>query len=72
MSLTGRSTCVSASALSLDAQPAHVESVVRRISRPVFGMGMFGILNDSHLNGDYHFLLDWIKGLPAQVLVYLS
>ena len=41
MSLTGRSTCVSASALSLDAQPAHVERVVSRISRPVCGMGIF-------------------------------
>jgi len=40
MSLMGRRTCVSASALSLDAQPAHVERVVRRISRPVLGMGI--------------------------------
>ena len=41
MSLIGRSTCVSASALSLEAQPAHVERVVRRISRPVLGIGIF-------------------------------
>src|SRR5687768_18162013 len=41
ISLTGRSTCVSASALSLDAQPAQVESVVRRISRPVCGIGIY-------------------------------
>ncbi|MCI0556552.1 MAG: hypothetical protein L0287_36885 [Anaerolineae bacterium] len=40
MSLTGRSTCASASALSLDAQPAQVERVVRRISRPVLGIGI--------------------------------
>src|SRR5690606_17211562 len=30
----------SASALSLDAQPAQAERVVRRISRPVCGMGI--------------------------------
>jgi|GEM_PF-5271160 len=41
MSLMGRRTCVSASALSLDAQPAHAESVVRRISRPVWGIGIY-------------------------------
>ncbi len=40
MSLTGRRTCVSASALNLDAQPAHAERVVRRISRPVCGIGI--------------------------------
>jgi len=40
MSLTGRRTCVSASALSLDAQPAQVERAVRRISRPVCGIGI--------------------------------
>ena len=41
MSLMGRSTCASASALSLDAQPAQAERVVRRISRPVCGIGIF-------------------------------
>jgi hypothetical protein len=40
MSLTGRSTCVSASALSLDAQPAQADSVVSRTSRPVCGIGI--------------------------------
>jgi len=40
-SWTGRRTCVSASALNLDAQPAQVESVVSRISRPVLGIGMY-------------------------------
>src|SRR5437867_3286998 len=49
MSLRGRSTCVSASALSLDAQPAHVERVVRRISRPVLGIGIF-FINYASLN----------------------
>jgi hypothetical protein len=47
MSLTGRRTCVSASALSLDAQPAQVERVVRRISRPVCGMGI-DLLNQNN------------------------
>jgi len=47
MSLTGRSTCVSASALSLDAQPAQVDRVVRRISRPVWGMGIGKLIGDS-------------------------
>ena len=46
MSLIGRRTCVSASALSLDAQPAQADRVVRRISRPVWGMGM-GLLNQN-------------------------
>lgn len=46
MSLTGRSTCASASALSLDAQPAQVERVVRRISRPVCGIGI-NLLNQN-------------------------
>ena len=36
----GRRTCVSASALSLDAQPAHAARVVSLISRPDCGMGM--------------------------------
>ncbi len=40
ISLMGRRTCVSASALSLDAQPAQAERVVRRISRPVCGIGI--------------------------------
>ena len=40
MSLTGRRTCASASALNLDAQPAQAERVVSRISRPVCGMGI--------------------------------
>jgi hypothetical protein len=59
MSLTGRSTCVSASALSLDAQPAQVESVVRRISRPVFGIGIV-LLNQNDRQPDLaagHFTL---------------
>ena len=46
ISLIGRSTCVSASALSLDAQPAQAERVVRRISRPVCGMGI-NLLNQN-------------------------
>src|SRR3972149_6273561 len=39
-SWTGRRTCASACALSFDAQPAQVESVVSRISRPLVGIGM--------------------------------
>ena len=34
ISLTGRSTCASASALSLDAQPAQLDRLVRRICFP--------------------------------------
>lgn len=33
----GRSTCANASALSLDAQPAQLERLVRRICRPEGG-----------------------------------
>jgi len=40
MSLRGRRTCASASALNLEAQPAQAERVVSRISLPVFGIGM--------------------------------
>jgi hypothetical protein len=45
MSLMGRRTCVSASALSLDAQPAQAERVVRRISRPVCEIGILSPKN---------------------------
>ena len=38
----GRSTCASASALSLEAQPEHVERVVRRILRSE-GVSAFAI-----------------------------
>jgi len=34
----GRSTCASVSAFSLDAQPAQLESAVRRICLPELGV----------------------------------
>ena len=67
ISCMGRRTCVSASALSLDAQPAQAERVVRRISRPVWGIGIMSPKNKD-LTGRFaktcqvwciNFLLDW-------------
>lgn len=55
MSLTGRRTCVSASTLNLDAQPAHVESVVKRISRPDWGMGMRLLKNNGKVESSFTF-----------------
>src|SRR5574337_909912 len=52
MSCTGRRTCASVSALSLEAQPAQAARLVRRIWRP---LGFFGFI-DSYvvfaLSGD--------------------
>ena len=58
MSLIGRSTCVSASALNLDAQPAHVERDVSLISRPVRGIGIF-LLNSITSNQSLWLLVKW-------------
>src|SRR5688500_2834481 len=70
ISLTGRSTCASASALNFDAQPAQVERVVRRISRPVCGIGIKSPNKKWKVESSIHFLLSKIhKKLSYGVVV---
>jgi hypothetical protein len=51
----GRSTCASVSAFNLEAQPAQLDRLVRRISRPE---GATSLINYPNLN-PY-----WLSSLP--------